>query len=587
MFNAPKQNFILITVLSFLFAIPAFAHVPNIIYDTDFGPDIDDVAALAMLHTLADNGEANILAAMVSSSHYWSPGGIDAVNTYYGRPDIPIGGRHNSPRPWGHAYVKTLANSNYGNDIKTVDDVPNSVVLYRQLLNKQPNQSVTIVSVGFLTNLSDLLDTPANYKGDGIMKTGLQLVHEKVNKWVVMGGRYPEGSEFNFVRGGDTSSGVGPFTLNAVTNWPTPIVFLGTEIGVRIRTGLRLASIPADSPVRVAYESFFATRNDNDRPSWDQTAVLYAVRGSSFRGTNYWTEVNQGFNEIISAKGENIWRSFPDKDHTYVVKSLATERMEEIIEGLMVQKPISGWPNLKISSNVLLHYNFRNGSGTGVTDLSGHGNHGMLVGFNDTSTGAGVFGTKEGWMAEGGLSFLDRDPSKYSYVETPLPLNALYDSEQGENKSFTIELVANWAGSTGWSPIIGSNYGCRFSKDNAFFIGLHRSLQGVHLRVPGGHSKTFNSYSNPWIATDTDPHHIAMTFDQSTQRIEFFIDGILAGNATFTDINFDSRSLFRIGNTGWSGAEQWGGIIYSLAISEMLLSPDEFVLSNPDLDISL
>jgi hypothetical protein len=105
--NTLKQNYLLIAVLSFLFTIPASAQVPNIIYDTDFGPDIDDVAALAMLHTLADNGEANILAAMVSSSHYWSPGGIDAVNTYYGRPDIPIGGRHDSPRPGGHAYVKT------------------------------------------------------------------------------------------------------------------------------------------------------------------------------------------------------------------------------------------------------------------------------------------------------------------------------------------------------------------------------------------------------------------------------------------------------------------------------------------------
>ncbi len=587
MFKTPKQNFLLITVLSFLFVIPASAHVPNIIFDTDFGPDIDDVAALAMLHTLADNGEANILAAMVSSSHYWSPGGIDAVNTYYGRPDIPIGGRHDSPRPGGHAYVKTLANSNYGNDIKSADDVPNSVVLYRQLLNKQPNQSVTIVSVGFLTNLSDLIDTPANYNGDGIMKTGLQLVREKVKKWVVMGGRYPEGAEFNFARGGDASNGVGPFTLNAVTNWPTPIVFLGSEIGAWIRTGRELINTPVNNPVRVAYESFFATRSENDRPSWDQTAVLYAVRGSSFRGTTYWTEVNQGFNEIISAKGDNRWRSFPDKDHTYVVKSLATDRMEEIIEGLMVQKPIRGWPNLKISPNVLLYYDFRNGSGTGVTDLSGHGNHGMLVGFNDTSIGAGIFNTSEGWVTEGGLSFLDGAVNEYNYVETPLPLNALYDSEQEQNKSFTIEVVANWAGSTGWSPIIGSNYACTFSKDDAFFMGLHRSLEGIHLRVPGGHTKTFSSYGNPWIATETGAYHIVMTFDQNTKRIEFFIDGALVGNATVTDINFDSRSLFRIGNTGWSGTEQWGGIIYSLAISDILLSPDEFVLSNTGLDASL
>jgi hypothetical protein len=59
----------------------------------------------------------------------------------------------------------------------------------------------------------------------------------------------------------------------------------------------------------------------------------------------YWTEVNQGFNEIIDATGENIWRSSPDKDHTYVVKSLSTDRMAEIIEGLIVQSlPVAGQP---------------------------------------------------------------------------------------------------------------------------------------------------------------------------------------------------------------------------------------------------
>ena len=124
------------------------------------------------------------------------------------------------------------------------------------------------------------------------------------------------------------------------------MVFLGTEIGAAIRTGQRLTRTPVDNPVRIAYESFLVTKND--RQSWDQTAVLYAVRGSSFRGTIYWTEVTQGFNAIIDATGENVWRLIPDKDHTYVKKSLPTDKMEKIIEGLMIQKPTGGWLNLKI-----------------------------------------------------------------------------------------------------------------------------------------------------------------------------------------------------------------------------------------------
>ena len=579
--KTPKIKIIfLITVLSFGLAIPADAKVPNIIFDTDFGPDIDDVAALAMLHALANNGEANILAAMVSSSHYWSPGGIDAVNTYYGRPNIPIGGRQSGPQPEGHTYVKILANSNYGNDIKSVNDVPNSVELYRQLLNKQPNQSVTIVSVGFLTNLSGLIDTPRNYKADGIMKTGLQLVREKIKQWVVMGGKYPKGNEFNFARDGNTSSGVGPFTLNAVTNWPTPVVFLGSEIGVGIRTGPGLTKTPVNNPVRVAYKSYFATTNGNDRPSWDQTAVLYAVRGSSFQGITYWTEVNQGFNEITNITGENVWRSSPDRDHSYAVKSLPPAKMEKIIEDLMVQEPIGGWPNHKPSSNnvLLLHHDFHKGQGTTVTDLSGHGNHSRLVGFSDTSTGAGDFNSNEGWLTEGGLRFLDGSINNRNYVETPLPLGALFDSDQKQNKSFTIEFVANWAGSTGWTPLIGSNNEGGYSSANAFFLGLDKSQQGIHLRLPGGPSKTFR-LSNPWIAQDTGTHHIAITFDQITNRAELFIDRLPIASAIFAGANFNNKSLFRLGNVGWNGTEQWGGIIYSLTISDGLLSPDQFVLN--------
>ena len=325
------------------------AQVPNIILDTDFAPDIDDVAALAMLHILADTGEANILAVMASSAHRWSPGAIDAVNTYYGRPNLPIGGGQNSPQSHGQVYVKILANSNYGNNIKSIDDVPDSVSLYRKILNNQPDHSVTIVTVGFLTNLSDLIDTPANHKNDNIMRTGLQLVHEKTHQLIVMGGNYPAGTEFNFAHEGSSASGVGPYTKNTITNWPTPIVFLGGEIGHNIRTGSNLTDTPDNNPVRITYASYLTT--ENSRPSWDQTAVLYAVRGSSYGKIKYWTEISEGSNEIIDATGKNAWKSSPDKDHRYVVKSLPASAMARIIEELMVTQPAGGWPTSPVSES--------------------------------------------------------------------------------------------------------------------------------------------------------------------------------------------------------------------------------------------
>jgi hypothetical protein len=67
-------------------------HKPvNIIFDSDMGPDYDDVGAITMLHAFADKGEAKVLAAIASTKYQGVTGVMDVFNTYFGRPDIPIG----------------------------------------------------------------------------------------------------------------------------------------------------------------------------------------------------------------------------------------------------------------------------------------------------------------------------------------------------------------------------------------------------------------------------------------------------------------------------------------------------------------
>src|SRR3954467_13772084 len=79
----------------------------KIIFDTDMDSDCDDVGALAVLHALADNGEADILATVVSTPTAWPPPCVDAINTYYARPDLPIGcpkkGGGNKPSKYARA----------------------------------------------------------------------------------------------------------------------------------------------------------------------------------------------------------------------------------------------------------------------------------------------------------------------------------------------------------------------------------------------------------------------------------------------------------------------------------------------------
>src|SRR5512137_3007193 len=63
----------------------------KIIFDTDLGPDYDDVGALAFLHAMADSGKAEILATIASNKHELVAPSIEVINTYFGREDLPVG----------------------------------------------------------------------------------------------------------------------------------------------------------------------------------------------------------------------------------------------------------------------------------------------------------------------------------------------------------------------------------------------------------------------------------------------------------------------------------------------------------------
>src|SRR5512133_1257382 len=65
--------------------------VVKIIFDTDLGPDYDDVGALAFLHAMADSGKVEILATVSSNKNELVAPSIQVINTYFGRPDLIIG----------------------------------------------------------------------------------------------------------------------------------------------------------------------------------------------------------------------------------------------------------------------------------------------------------------------------------------------------------------------------------------------------------------------------------------------------------------------------------------------------------------
>jgi uncharacterized protein (TIGR03067 family) len=143
-----------------------------------------------------------------------------------------------------------------------------------------------------------------------------------------MGGKFPEGREANLINDG-------PAAAYAIANWPTPIIFSGWEIGQEIMTGAKLHQAPEGTPVRRAYELYNGL---NNRQSWDQTAVLYAVRGLDGGLSDYWDLNSDGYLHV-NEDGSNEWRLQPDKNHVYLIKKMPPANVAKVIEDLMLEPP--------------------------------------------------------------------------------------------------------------------------------------------------------------------------------------------------------------------------------------------------------
>jgi inosine-uridine nucleoside N-ribohydrolase len=299
----------------------------HVIFDTDFGPDYDDVGAITLLHCYADSNYIRILATMASSKHKNAAAAINVFNTYFNRPEIPIGVVRGKAVELGdNQHWTDSVISRYPHHIQNNREVPDALELYRKILAVQPDHSVTIITVGFLTNLANLLESSS----DSITSfNGYDLVKRKVSNLVCMAGRFPSGREFNLDQ--DVSS-----TKKVLEKWPTTILFSGFEIGQKIKTGLPLIHNNGinHSPVKDVFAICIplAPEDSAGRMSWDETAVLVAVKGWQ----NYY-DLEYGHCEI-NPGGYNEWiKSGTNQAH--LVEKLSPRVITEIINQLMMHQP--------------------------------------------------------------------------------------------------------------------------------------------------------------------------------------------------------------------------------------------------------
>lgn len=309
----------------------------RIIFDTDIGNDVDDVLALGLIHTLQSRGHCELLGVTCTINDPLAVPFVDAVNTFYGRPEIPIGS--------GREAVKTdptkflpLAEAKDDGKLRYPSDLtdakaPEAKQLLRKLLAAEADGSVVLVQVGFFSNLAGLLDTP----GDSISPlSGRELIQQKVKFLSIMAGAFQNIAGDSRYREYNVIKDV-PAAQNLVKEWPTPIVFSGFEIGIAAPYSAqsidRDYGYVAHHPLAESYQLYVPT--PHERPTWDLTSVLYAVQ--SDRGYFGTSPVGRA---TVEADGFVYFTPDPKGQHRYLtMDAQQAARVREAFSQLCSERP--------------------------------------------------------------------------------------------------------------------------------------------------------------------------------------------------------------------------------------------------------
>ena len=315
-----------IAMLCAVFTINA-AQPVKVIFDTDMGNDVDDVVALDMFYKYLDAGKVDLLGIISSKREGGSVKFIDAMNTLYGYPNIPVGIVKTYPE---EGYVcedkrlnyadYTVSKHNYKHTITDWDAVEDGYKLIRKLLAAQEDKSVTFVTVGFSTNMARLLAS----KGDEYSPLdGKALMAQKANKVVIMAGNFHERKkEYNIYK--DHYAAV-----RFVAECPVPMYFTDYALGhstlYPYQTVESAFNYVENHPLVVSF-NYYAKMPYN-RPLWDPTAVLFAVEGhKGYAGLSpkgYVTVDEKDITDFTADKSSNRrYYTFNDRQRAAIVRRI-------------------------------------------------------------------------------------------------------------------------------------------------------------------------------------------------------------------------------------------------------------------------
>lgn len=280
-----------------------------VIFDTDIGPDCDDAGAFAVMAKMAEKYDIKILGAANCTSNKYGTDALAVLSEHVGL-DIPLG-EHTGYEilPDGKKYNKPLVKKY---DVKA-KNVLESAAFYKKLLINAEDDSVTVISVGPLTNIAEILEKEP------------KLFNAKVNSIIAMAGKFPSGREFNIECDIKAASYV-------FENFKNVIVCSGFEVGHDIMTGFD-EKPEKDNPVYDCYKNYLGKKEPPFlRDSWDLTAVQYA-----FEGDGKYYSLSKPVKITVAEDGTTSAVKDKYSNRYYIIQKAKNAEIADYLNGILAE----------------------------------------------------------------------------------------------------------------------------------------------------------------------------------------------------------------------------------------------------------
>ncbi len=354
-----SQRVLWITILLTIGHEPVSA-MPKVIFDTDIAridssgydiSDIDDLGALAILNALSNRGLCEILCIVTNSRSDRAVEMINAINTYYHNPNIPIGLKHGNQglivdRNGYSKYISTK----FKHSQRSID-APSATDLLRTVLSGAAEEDTVLyihadcISSWDFLSISSLLASPPDQLAP---LSGWEMFNQKVDQLITYIPCLPNhGVSDNCPPWSDTPTTNETRLQYFLDHFENAVVGNSTAVA-EVHLPTKLWMQPDSNPVKMAYQYYYT----NTPPPWHHSAkipesisiygdglgIFYLV-GGKFT-SKFFIRENHG-RYMIDAEQKLRWTNLQDKeDHSYFYTKPETQKkLWKMIDELICHRP--------------------------------------------------------------------------------------------------------------------------------------------------------------------------------------------------------------------------------------------------------